>query len=108
MTYYLSVITGKNESNILTKDISCKCKCDFDGRKCNSNQKWNNNNCWCECKNLKEHPRYEKDYTWNPATCCWKNGKYLASTIDDSVITCDEIIEEMKTIPTNFNKKSNL
>ena len=39
MTYYLSVITGKNESNILTKDISCKCKCDFDGRKCNSNQK---------------------------------------------------------------------
>ena len=23
----------------------------------------------------------------------WKNGKYLASIMDDSVITCDEIIE---------------
>ena len=23
----------------LTKHISCKCKCKFDGKKCNSNQK---------------------------------------------------------------------
>ena len=29
----------------------------------------------------------------------------LASIIEDSVITCDEIIEETKTIPTNFNEK---
>ena len=27
------MITGKNESKFLTKDISCKCKCKFDGRK---------------------------------------------------------------------------
>ena len=40
---------------------------------------------------------------------CSENGKYLASIMDDSVITCDEIIEETKTVPTNFNeKKSNL
>ena len=30
----------------------------------------------------------KKIYTWNSASC--KNGKYLASFIDDSVITCDE------------------
>ena len=35
----LNMITGKNESKILTKDISCEGKCKFDGRKCNSNQK---------------------------------------------------------------------
>ena len=34
-----------------------------------------------------------KDFIWNPATCSWKNGKYLASIIDDSVIMCDEVIE---------------
>ena len=34
----------------------------------------------------------EKDYIWNPATCSCKNSKYLRSIIDDSVITCDEII----------------
>ena len=26
--------------------------------------------------------------------------------MDDSVITCDEILEETKTIPTNFNEKN--
>ena len=46
------------------------------------------------------------NYTWNPATCSCKNGKYLASIIDDSVIMCDKIIEEeTKTVPTNFNEK---
>ena len=46
----------------------------------------------------------EKDYIWNPATRSCENGKYLASIMDDSVITCDEIIEET-TFPTNFNEK---
>ena len=36
-----------------------------------------------------------------------ENGKYLASITENSVITCDEIIdaEETKTIPTNFNER---
>ena len=40
-----NLITGIIESKILTKLISCKCNCKFDGRKCNSNQKWNNDKC---------------------------------------------------------------
>ena len=47
------MITRKNESKNLTKDISCECKCKLDGRKCNSNQKWNNDKYRCECKNIK-------------------------------------------------------
>ena len=43
-----NMITGLNELKILTKHISCECKCQFDGRKCNSNQKWNNGKCWCK------------------------------------------------------------
>ena len=53
------MITGINEPKTLTKHISCICKCRFDGRKCNSDQCWNNDKC--ECK--KHH------YVWNPATC---------------------------------------
>ena len=34
-----------------------------------------------------------KNYIWNPATCSCKNGKYLASIINNSVIKCDETIE---------------
>ena len=89
----------------------CKCKCKFDGRKCVSNQKWNNDKCQCECE--KNHI-CEKDYIWNPATCFCKNGKYLSSIINNEVIACDEIIdaeaalydEEVKTVPTNFNEKN--
>ena len=54
---YLSVfnvITGINQSKILTKHISCNCKCKFDGGKCNSNQNWNKDECRFECKNPKE------------------------------------------------------
>ena len=39
------MIAGINESKILTKHISCKCKCRFDGRKCNSDQWWNDDKC---------------------------------------------------------------
>ena len=47
-----NMITGINESKTLTNHISCECKCRFDGRKCNSDQWWNNNKCRCECKNV--------------------------------------------------------
>ena len=44
------MITWINESKTLRKHIPCECKCRFDERKCNSDQWWNNNKCWCECK----------------------------------------------------------
>ena len=45
------MIAGINKSKTLTKHLSCECKCKFDGKKCNSNQKWKNNKCSSECKN---------------------------------------------------------
>ena len=114
-----NMITGIHELKTLTKDISCECKCKFDGRKCNSNQWWNSNKCLCEGK--KQHI-WEKDYIWNPSACSCKNGKYLASIIDVTVIMCDKIIhahveaksndkaksnnKKTETVLTNFNKKN--
>ena len=94
------MITEINESKTWTKHISCKCECKFDSKNCNSNQKCNNDKRRCECKNPKEHHVCEKDYIWNPATYTCKNGKYLGSIIDDSVVACDEIIEAIKAVPT--------
>ena len=48
----LIMITGINEIKTLTKHVSCKCKCKFDGRKCKSNQKWNNDKCWSSVKSV--------------------------------------------------------
>ena len=52
-----------NESKTLIKHISCKCKCKFDGRKYNSNQRWNDNN-----NKSKKTSRVQKGYIWNPST----------------------------------------
>ena len=71
-----------------------------DGRQCNSNQKWNNNKCWCKCKFQKNIMCVKKNYIWNPRTCCCENGKYVISIIDDLMSSCDEIIKETKIIPT--------
>ena len=102
----INMLTGIDESKVLTKHISCKCKCKFDGRKCNSDQWWSNDKFLCECK--KRHV-CEKYYIWNPGTCNCENGKYLASIMDDLAIRCDDDIEsyeeEEKTIPTSFNEK---
>ena len=50
----------------------------------------------------------KKDSIWRPATYSCKNGEYLACIIDNSVITYDEIIEETKTVTTNFNEKNEI
>ena len=86
-----NMITRINESKILTKHILCKYKCRFDGRNCNLDQWWNNDECRCEHK--KCHV-CAKGYLWNPATCNCENGKYLVSIMDDTTIVGDEIIKE--------------
>ena len=112
-----NMITWIDEWKILKKQISCQCECRFEGRKCNSDQWWNNDKCWCECK---KRNVCEKDSVWNRATCNCENGKYLASIMDNSAIICDKIIEaeaksydeaksndeETKASPTNFNEKN--
>ena len=63
-------------------------------------------NVGASIKTKKKHRLYKKDYIWNPPTCSCENGKYLARINNDSVITCDEIKEETKTVATNFNEKN--
>ena len=49
----------------------------------------------------------KKYYIWNPGTCSCENGRYLASIMDDWVMTCDKIFEEeTKTVTANFNEKN--
>ena len=83
----------------LKKHIPCECKYQFDGNKYNSNQKWNNDKC--EYKNLKEHYACEKDYIWNLATCSCENGEHLVSSIGDSVIRYDKILNAADSVSTN-------
>ena len=67
-----NMITNKNEAKAMTEHISCDCKCKFNRRICNLNQKWNNKTCQCECKN---YCTCKKDYSWNPSICICENSK---------------------------------
>ena len=81
---------------------------DLTEKKCNSYQWWNNDKCRCECKTTHVCKKY---YIQNPTSCSCKNGKYLASIMDDSLIMYDEIIDaESKSYDkeTNFNENSSL
>ena len=46
-----NVLTNKNEAITMTTHISFNCKYKLNSTICNSNQKWNNRTCQCECKN---------------------------------------------------------
>ena len=81
------MITNKNEAKTMIKHISYDCKCKFSSITCNSNQKWNNETCQCECKS---YHKCKNDYSWNSSTCICENSKYLKSIADTSVIECDE------------------
>ena len=54
-----------------------------------------------------------KDYVWNPATCSYKNRKYLSSIMEDwedSAITYDELIKSFdeEIVAWKGNKKSSV
>ena len=42
-----NITKGMDESKTLAKHISCECRCEVDGRKCNSKQEWNNDKFHC-------------------------------------------------------------
>ena len=48
----------------MTRHISYNCKCKFNSKTYNSNQKWNNETCQCEYKN---YGTCKKNYSWNPS-----------------------------------------
>ena len=85
--------------NMITN--KCDSKCKFNSTTCNSNQKWNNKRCQCECKNYR---KCKKDYSWNPSACICEKSKFLKSIADVSVTECDEIIIVMDFVST---KKTN-
>ena len=70
--------------------------------KCSSNQKWSNDKSQCECENPKKKNimSARKVIFGSLVLCTCENGKYVGSITVDSAITCNEVIEVTKTVPT--------
>ena len=98
--YLVNMITGINKSKTLTKRISCTFECKFYSKKFNSNQNYNYK-CQCEFKNPKSTSCKQKIVF---GVLQHAVAKICGSIIDDSVIVCDKIIKETKTIPASYEK----
>ena len=100
--HVFNMITGKNESKILTKHNHANVNVNLMGENVIQIE---NRIMISVHANVKKHHMCEKDCIWNLSANSCENGKYLAIIIDNTVIMCHEIIEETKTIPANFNGK---
>ena len=78
------MIPGKNKSKILTKDISCKNKFSFDKKNVIQIDRTITINIDVSAKNV----MHVKKIIFG-ITCSCENGKYLASIMNDSAITCE-------------------
>ena len=71
-----------NETRLIEWHETCKCKGRLDARVCNNKQRWNDDKCRCECKELTKGVSDKGSY-WNPSNCeckCDKScdvGEYL-------------------------------
>ena len=46
---------------------TCKCESRLDAIVCNDKQRWNNDTCRCQCKELIHKGVCDKDFIWNPS-----------------------------------------
>ena len=86
---------------------TCKCKCILDTSVCNNKQRWNEDKCRSEYKELIDKGTYDKGFIWNPSNCeceCDKScdvGEHLSvenckcrkRLIDKLVEECSENID---------------
>ena len=73
----------------LVEHIWCNCKCKFDSAACNSNQKWSDDKCQCECK---KYRTCKIGCSRNSRTFIFGNCRYFKSILGDSVIVCNKIV----------------
>ena len=97
-----------------------KCKCRLYASVCNNKQRWNDDKCRCECKELIDKGVCDRGYIWNPSNCececdtsCdvgeyldYKNCRCRKRLVDKLMEECNEIIEEVKIVSENKNKCS--
>ena len=101
--HVFNMIPGKNESNILTKDISCECTCRFDEKNVIQINGRTSVNVDVSIKNVVYLKKIILGILVHVVV-------KMENIMHDSVIMCDEIIdaEETKTIPKNITCKTKI
>ena len=77
-----SLVLGTNKTRRIEWHETCKCKCKFNGSICNNKQRWNDDKCRRECKELIHKGVCDKEFVWNPRNCkceCYKSWDFSPS-----------------------------
>ena len=113
-----NLMSRTNETRYIEWHETSKCKSRLDGSVCNNKQRWNNDKCRCEFKELIDKGVCVKRFIWNPSNCeceCDKScdvGEYLDYELckcrkklaDKLVEECTENIDEVKIASENEHK----
>ena len=67
-----NMISWSNETKQIKWHKSCKYECKLNSGVCNNKQKWNKDNCKCECNNING---CDKKFIWKPSNCNCENRK---------------------------------
>ena len=108
-----------NETRHIKWHETCKSTCRLDASVCNNKQRWNNDKCRCESKDLIDKGICDKKYICNPSNCkgecdesChfgeyldYENRKCRKRLVDKLVEECNENIEEISLIEMNRQAK---
>ena len=101
-----------NETRHIKWYETCNCKFRLDASACNNKQRWNEDKCMCEYKELIDTGLCDEGFIWNPSNCeceCNKScdiGEYLVYSnckcrkklVHKLIEECTENIEETKLI----------
>ena len=62
----LNLMSRSNETRHIEWHETCKCECKFEANFCNNKQRWNEDKCRCECKELIDKGVCDKGFICNP------------------------------------------
>ena len=103
-------MSRRNDTRHIEWHEAYKYKCRLDASVCNTKQRWNNNKCRCEFKELIDKEICKKEFLWNPKNCNsesdkssdvgeyldHKNCKCANKLVDKLVEDCRKILVEIK------------
>ena len=115
-----NLMSSTNETRHIKWHETYKCKFRLESSVCNNKQRWNNDKCQCECKELNDKCICNKGYIWNPSNCkcecdklCdfgeyleYENCKCRKRLVDKLIEECNENIEETSLIKINSIKRN--
>ena len=107
-----NLMSRTNETRHIEWHKTYKCKCRLDASICNNTQRWDEDKCRCEFKELIDKEMSDKGFIWNPSNCdceydklCdvgeyldYKNCKCRNKLVDKLVEKCIENIDGNKML----------